>query len=198
MEKGIEEFAYVPFPGILYKRLGKLSTDEKAQILEQIYYYYIDSTEPEEFVSVAVELTFELLKPFLDKHKKTYIQRCKAGKKGGAPTGNKNATKNNRKTTENQPKNNRENKQKTNKNNQDKDKDKDNLYLSLDKYKECGSSPVGERPTYKEASIFALQNGKGYEEADNFIRMVVDTNPSRTDWTNWQQEFLGWCSEYGY
>lgn len=77
-------------------------TAVKLSVYEAIAQYALTEQEPELTESYA-QLCWKLIKPQLDANWRRY----KNGKGGGAPRGNRNAAKNNRETTEVQPKNNR-------------------------------------------------------------------------------------------
>lgn len=102
--------------------------DEKDQLAlyRAIVYYGLDQKEPI-FNNPLLRLAWTLIKPNLYANWVRYDN----GRKGGAPKGNKNALRNNRETTEKQPKNN----QKTS--NKDKEKDKEIGIFIEDKSSLC-------------------------------------------------------------
>lgn len=53
-------------------------------------------------------------------------------------------------------------------------------------------SPDSERPTRLMVREWAERNGKSRENADEYYSLEVRENAERTDWTNWQQDFLRW------
>lgn len=96
--------------------MNDLSDTDKLLMYEAIADYSLDLKEPA--LSGFPKALFSLIRPILDAN----IQRWKNGRKGGAPIGNINA----KKTTEKQPKNNRNSTEKQP--NKDKDVNKDKEY----------------------------------------------------------------------
>lgn len=94
---------YRPFK----ENLNGLSDKDKLTMYEAIIDYALDLKEPN--LEGFSKLAFDLIRPMLDINIKRWQNGCKGadhGYKGGAPKGNRNATKNNPKTTANQPQNN--------------------------------------------------------------------------------------------
>lgn len=108
-----------------YQQILKIKSEKKQlKFLKAMFEYEFDGTEiPEDLLSDGmIELIWMSAKPLIDSRVKNYLN----GRKGGAPEGNKNASKkgkNNPKTTQKQPKN---NPQTTQKQPKDKEKDKEN------------------------------------------------------------------------
>lgn len=96
--------------------MNDLSDTDKLLMYEAIADYSLDLKEPA--LSGFPKALFSLIRPILDAN----IQRWKNGRKGGAPIGNINA----KKTTEKQPRNNRNSTEKQP--NKDKDVNKDKEY----------------------------------------------------------------------
>ena len=95
--------------------------ETKYKLLTAIINYGLNGEEPE-FKDELSQMAWVFIKPLLDANYQNYVNGCK----GGAPAGNKNAKKqpkNNRKTTQNNPKQGNDN---DNANDNDKDKVNDN------------------------------------------------------------------------
>ena len=84
-----------------YESIKELAPEEQAQIYNAIFEYQFENKVVE--LKGVCKSIFTLIIPQLDANNKRYINGCK----GGAPKGNKNATKkqpkNNQKTTKKQP-----------------------------------------------------------------------------------------------
>lgn len=81
--------------------MEELSENDQLVLYRAIVDYGLDSREPS-FNSSYLRMAWKLIKPQLDANWKRYNNGCKGkefGKRGGAPKGNKNATK----TTPKQP-----------------------------------------------------------------------------------------------
>ena len=84
--------------------MEELSENDQLVLYRAIVDYGLDSREPS-FNSSYLRMAWKLIKPQLDANWKRYNNGCKGkefGKRGGAPKGNKNATK----TTPKQPQDN--------------------------------------------------------------------------------------------
>ena len=92
MKKDVDTFLmYKP-----WKPAFDALSDEKAgQLIKAVFQYVSDGTY--DISEDSLRATFELLKPQIDwnaeKYRRQRLASQKAGKKGGAPTGNKNASK---------------------------------------------------------------------------------------------------------
>lgn len=82
--------------------LTELDEESRFKILESIFQYALNGSEPD--LTGANKAIFCLIKPQIDANNRKYEN----GKKGGAPTGNRNASKSDAETTEKQPENNQE------------------------------------------------------------------------------------------
>ncbi len=99
-----------------YDAIHELPAEEQGQIYKAIIDYAIASKEPEGLSTVG-KMCFKLIKPVLDASVNRYDANVKNGQKGGAPKGNKNASKNEQKQADNQVKNNSQTSEKQPKNN---------------------------------------------------------------------------------
>ena len=89
---------YFLFYRSFFEAISTLPPEMQAEIYPAIVAYALDGTPPQALSPLANSI-FKLVKPFIDVNNK----RRENGTKGGAPRGNQNARKNNRKTTEKQP-----------------------------------------------------------------------------------------------
>ena len=91
---------YFLFYRSFFEAISTLPPEMQAEIYPAIVAYALDGTPPQALSPLANSI-FKLVKPFIDANNK----RRENGTKGGAPRGNQNARKNNRKTTrQNNPK----------------------------------------------------------------------------------------------
>lgn len=84
-----------------YEAVSKLPPEQQTEIFPAIIRYALDGIPPD-CLSPVSDCVFQLIKPLID----AANRKRDNGMKGGAPVGNKNATRNKRKTTNQQPKNN--------------------------------------------------------------------------------------------
>lgn len=86
-----------------YESIKELPDKQQLEIFQSIVEYGLNNETPDG-VDVVAKAIFTLIKPQLDANTKRYLN----GRKGGAPRGNNNASKDNKqpKTTKKQPKNN--------------------------------------------------------------------------------------------
>ena len=136
------------------KEIDMLS-NEQCGILFKAIFEYVDTGNIPEIEDLAVKLMFSVFKAQInreaEKWKETCRKRSEAGKRGGAPKGNKNASKQPKQT------NAFSNKQKQPKQaDNDNDNDNDNV-LSLskdnDNIKQAGTAPLGAVPPADENLI---------------------------------------------
>lgn len=84
-----------------YEALKELDPDTQLTLYTAIMEYALKGNETE--LNGASKAIFTLIKPNIDSSLARYAKNTENGKQGGAPCGNKNAQKNNPKTTENNP-----------------------------------------------------------------------------------------------
>ena len=152
------------FYGSYFEAINELPDEEQGQIYKAIIQYGILGEEPQQLSTVG-KMCFKLIKPTLDASINRYDVVVNNGKKGGAPKGNKNASKNEQKQAEieiqnnqKQPKNNQKqpkNNQKQPKNNQKQPKnnlnynDNDNVNYN-DNINDNENYNVNENVNYNE------------------------------------------------
>ena len=100
--------------------IDMLPPDDRLAAYEAIAHYGLDGTDPMSALDGVAGAVFMLAKPQIDANNRRYENGCK----GGAPKGNRNASKEQPKTTEKQPKNNQG---ATKIQPKEKEKDKDNI-----------------------------------------------------------------------
>lgn len=172
--------------------MNDLSDTDKLLMYEAIADYSLDLKEPA--LSGFPKALFSLIRPILDAN----IQRWKNGRKGGAPIGNINA----KKTTEKQPRNNRNSTEKQP--NKDKDVNKDKEYNIKNVNIEDKSSNNGADkstrfvpPTLSEVQDYIQKNNYSVD-ASTFIDFytskgwMVGSNKMK-DWKaavrTWQRKY---------
>ena len=138
--------------------MSDLPDKDKLLMYEAIADYSLDLKEPA--LSGFPKALFSLIRPILDAN----IQRWKNGRKGGAPIGNINA----RKTTEKQPRDNRNSTEKQPNKDKDVNKDKDANVEDKSSMNKGEKSTRFVPPTLTEVQKFISE--KGYTiEASAFI-----------------------------
>ena len=166
--------------------MEELSENDQLVLYRAIVDYGLDSREPS-FNSSYLRMAWKLIKPQLDANWKRYNNGCKGkefGKRGGAPKGNKNATK----TTPKQPQDN----PKTTPN----DNDNDNNKASTNVPKKDGLSlPPKTSLKHKQEQMVARKaefqnllgkhldrNGGGYsaDMLNEFFSYWTEPNKSQT------------------
>ena len=156
-----------------YQQVLKLKSEKKQlKFLKAMFEYEFDGTEiPEELLNDGmIELIWMSAKPLIDSRIKNYLN----GRKGGAPEGNKNASKKG-KTTQKQPKNNRQTTQKQPKD-KEKGKEKDNDNVNY---------PSPTEPTLDGGSLSkVLEEDNYYDDDYDPAEWEVDENGN---WL-WTQE----------
>lgn len=112
----MNERPYFNFLRSFLDAIEECPLENQLELYRAIVHYALNREEPGE-LSPTGKVAWILIRPIIDKQWVSYEN----GKKGGAPEGNSNAVRNNRKTTEKQPKNNPNSTEKQ----PDKDKEKE-------------------------------------------------------------------------
>ena len=165
-----------------YESIKELAPEEQAQIYNAIFEYQFENNVVE--LKGVCKSIFTLIIPQLDANNKRYINGCK----GGAPKGNKNATKkqpkNNQKTTKKQPKNNQKTtKKQPNDNENVNDNENNNNIIIRDSFEKNESKTQNNNGIIKEIVNYLNTCGEyekfekvikfRYKYTSNYIRKII-------------------------
>ena len=183
------------------EHINLLSDEEAGQLFKAVYNYALTHEKPE-FGNRCVAMAFSFISLQMDRDAEKYIEVCEhrrtAGKKGGAPLGNKNAAKSDKTTNclKKQPKR----PDNENDNNNDNENDTDNDNESDNEINACGSPAPAECadkcfavPSAEEINAYCRETGKPID-AQGFISYYnsngwkVGQNPMR----DWKAAVIRW------
>lgn len=125
-----------------YEALKELPPEDFKKVIIAICEYAFYDKEPD--LPLKLIVPFRLIKPIIDKTLKISEIRAKQGKKGGAPVGNTNASK-----QANSSKNKQKQADKEKDKDRDKDRDKEKGVGKKDKYSDISSDSKKKEPFHK-------------------------------------------------
>lgn len=178
-----------------YEAAKDLPPEEFKQFFSAIFEKAFDGTEP--VLEGTVKIMYQLVKPTLEKSLELSEARAAAGRKGGAPEGNSNASKQANSSKNKQKQTNDKQKQADKDKEEDKDKEKD-IKEKQEKEK-VASAPRFVKPTVAQVSEYCRERGNGINP-ESFVDFYeskgwkVGSQPMK-DWKacvrTWEQRHKG-------
>lgn len=163
-----------PFFRTFYEGMEGFSEKDRLIVYEAIFGYALDGIEPD--LKKNLQAIFKMVRPILDKSRKMWENGCKGaehGVKGGAPKGNKNASKqpqNNGKTTAKQPLINPKTTPNKNKN-KNKNKNEEEKYISKEELQFI------QKMNENYPNVMGMEKPLTYEEWCKLIELYGDKLP---------------------
>lgn len=182
-----------------YEAMQYLPDSDRLALYDAICQYGIYGVEPENLPPIARGF-FILQRPNIDASLKRFKTNQENGRKGGAPKGNRNASK--------QPKNNPNSTDNQAKINLDKDKDKDkDIDKDMDKDMDKDICVEGEKtkrpkrfspPTVSQVQDYVQEKGYGID-AQRFVDFYASKGwrVGNTPMKDWQAAVRNWASRNG-